>query len=334
MSEGKKGTTPHDHLVRDTLAIPESVLPVLHAALPAALLAQLDLATLRSEPGTFVDRSGETRTDLLFSARLGERRVLLYLLLEHQSRPDPAMPRRMLTYMTRIWREHARTHRGAPLPVIVPIVLHHGEGGWTAPRRLGEMLDWDEATRAVLAPHVPDFELLVDDLARVPEAELLARGGAALGRLVVWVLRATRVGFDPALNPALIERWAAELNEAQLGGPEEAFLHLMQYLLSTEEGAAPFEALEKAPLSERVREIVMGSYQHRWMQEGEARGRAEGEARGEARGRAELLLKQLRLRFHEVPEALERRVREASIEELDRWGERVLSADALERVFD
>ena len=93
-----------------------------------------------------------------------------------------------------------------------------------------------------------------------------------------------------------------------------------------------FEALEQAPLSASVREVVMG-YQQKWMEEGEARGRAEGEARGEARGRAETLLKQLALRFPEQAEAFEARVRAASIEELDRWAERVLFAESLDDVL-
>jgi predicted transposase YdaD len=60
----------------------------------------LDWSTLKREPGTFVDESGESRTDLLFSARVRdhEQRLFVYLLFEHQSRPDPGMPFRMLTY--------------------------------------------------------------------------------------------------------------------------------------------------------------------------------------------------------------------------------------------
>ncbi|MBZ0120170.1 MAG: DUF4351 domain-containing protein [Sandaracinaceae bacterium] len=47
----------------------------------------------------------------------------------------------------------------------------------------------------------------------------------------------------------------------------------------------------------------------------------------------ELVLKQLRVRFGELPEATIARVRVASVEELDRWAERVLTASSLEQVF-
>jgi hypothetical protein len=44
-------------------------------------------------------------------------------------------------------------------------------------------------------------------------------------------------------------------------------------------------------------------------------------------------LKQLRLRFGALTEADEARVREGSIEELDRWAERVLSAQSLAEIW-
>ena len=70
---------------------------------------------------------------------------------------------------------------------------------------------------------------------------------------------------------------------------------------------------------------------------GEARGRAEGEARGraegEARGRATLLLKQLALRFGTLPNETIERVRSASIEDIDDFAERILTANTIEEVL-
>jgi hypothetical protein len=57
-------------------------------------------------------------------------------------------------------------------------------------------------------------------------------------------------------------------------------------------------------------------------------------AEGEARGEAKVLLKQLTLKFGPLPQGVAERVQAASIEELDRWAERVLTADRLEQVID
>jgi hypothetical protein len=67
----------------------------------------------------------------------------------------------------------------------------------------------------------------------------------------------------------------------------------------------------------------------RYLAQGEARGRAEGEARG----RAELLLKLLSQRFGSLSSESIRRVKSASLEELDAFAERVLSATTVDEVF-
>lgn len=69
------------------------------------------------------------------------------------------------------------------------------------------------------------------------------------------------------------------------------------------------------------------------MAEGEAKGRAEGMAKGEAKGKAELLLRLLVRRFGRVSAEVEQRVRAASIEELDTFAERVLTAESLDEVL-
>ena len=54
---------------------------------------------------------------------------------------------------------------------------------------------------------------------------------------------------------------------------------------------------------------------------------------GLAEGRAELILKLLTLRFGQLPEAARTTVQAARIEELDRMGERLLTAASLEEVL-
>lgn len=64
-------------------------------------------------------------------------------------------------------------------------------------------------------------------------------------------------------------------------------------------------------------------------QEGLQQGRQEGRQEGERR----LVLRQLRRRFGELPEALRERVEAAQCEELERWSDRLLAAGSLDEVF-
>ena len=83
---------PHDLFARYTFGHPERAEAELRAVLPAAVVSEVDWSSLRREPSSVVDPElRETESDLLFSARLSTgRSLLLYVLLEHQSRVDVA----------------------------------------------------------------------------------------------------------------------------------------------------------------------------------------------------------------------------------------------------
>ena len=62
-------------------------------------------------------------------------------------------------------------------------------------------------------------------------------------------------------------------------------------------------------------------------------GRQEGERKGRKEERRNVLLKQLRVRFGELPEAAVARVNAAHPAELDLWVERVITAPSLAEVL-
>src|SRR4051812_23801082 len=101
----------HDAAFKAIFSDPQHAAGALRTALPAALAARIDWATLALEPGSFVDELLQDRhTDLLFSANLGGRRALLYLLYEHQSKPHPLMPFRLLVYTVKITESWLKEH--------------------------------------------------------------------------------------------------------------------------------------------------------------------------------------------------------------------------------
>jgi predicted transposase YdaD len=68
--------------------------------------------------------------------------------------------------------------------------------------------------------------------------------------------------------------------------------------------------------------------------EGKVAGKAEGRAEGIAEGKAEMLLLQLTRRFGPPSSEATRRVRAASVEELDRWADTIIDAPSLDAVFN
>ncbi|MCB1877333.1 MAG: hypothetical protein KDH88_15275 [Chromatiales bacterium] len=83
---------------------------------------------------------------------------------------------------------------------------------------------------------------------------------------------------------------------------------------------------------------TMSRFAERFIQKGREEGREEGWEKGiEAgcqQGESRLLLRQLQLKFGDLPDAVRRRVETADEDSLLRWSERVLTVEALDTLFD
>jgi predicted transposase/invertase (TIGR01784 family) len=132
-------SNPHDLLFKAVLGRPEHARGALRAVVPPMLAQGLDWSTLTLRPGSFVDSAlAHQHTDLLYSAAWHDGgEAFVYFLFEHQSTlpTDGLMAHRLFRYQGRIWdrwrADHPKTKK---LPMIIPIVMYHGEAPWTEPR--------------------------------------------------------------------------------------------------------------------------------------------------------------------------------------------------------
>src|SRR5690606_9611281 len=131
----------HDKVFKGVFSKPEHAADLLRTSLPQALLEHLDMASLRLSPGSFVDDTMRERfTDLLYRVTLAGREAFVYLLLEHKSTADALTAFFMARYVIDILSEHVKNHpRARVLPAVVPLVVHHGAGGWNAATRLMQL---------------------------------------------------------------------------------------------------------------------------------------------------------------------------------------------------
>src|SRR6202007_2591228 len=74
-------------------------------------------------------------------------RILVCILVEHQSSADPVMPLRLLLYAVfhweKEWQTWEREHpRGEPLRLtpILPVVFHTGQRPWNTNRTLADLI--------------------------------------------------------------------------------------------------------------------------------------------------------------------------------------------------
>ena len=314
-------TTPHDALFKAAFSKLRHARGLLRSLLPAPLTQLLTWKTLRLESGIAVggEDLDEQRMDLVYSVRARKRRVLLYVLAEHQSKVDPWMAFRLLCYLVAIWKgyraEHPRVKR---LPAILPIVVHHSATGWSAPVTFEDLLDADADLLDALGPHVPRFRFLLDDLSSQTDTDLRARTQmTAGGRVAILSLKHGR--------DQVAVRIRVLAPDGRAPAARDVLASVLRYILETSraEPAALRELLARQVGREAAEEIMTTAEMLR----------REGKAQGEVTGKRSALLLQLRQRFGRLPAAATACVDSAGTADLDVWFSRVLTASSLDEVL-
>ncbi len=118
------------------------------------------------------------------------------------------------------------------------------------------------------------------------------------------------------------------------GWPVEVFAQLMSYAghvtdeSERDELVAVFKSLGPGPEEQAMRSVA-----ELFRDEARAEAEAKGRAEGRSEGLRAALRKQMKLKFGSVSDTVNGRIDEASIDELDRWVERILGATSAEDVI-
>lgn len=166
---------------------------------------------------------------------------------------------------------------------------------------------------------VPDFEYVVDDLSSADDASIARRTTSPFMRLVLWSLRAR--GEVAVKNRW---RWMEALQQLWRAGRTDEVHAVVRYNVRATNSRKPWVLAAARDADPELERSIMNIWDERI---------AEGEARGRVAAKAETLLKQIRLKFGAPNEDTVRRVEAAEVDALDRWVERILTADSLDALF-
>ena len=271
---------PHDKLVRSVLSDLAEAASFLRAYLPETLSQALNWSTLRLLEGSFIDEAlRESEADLLYEVEhiSDEVSVWVYVLLEHQSRPDRWMRFRLLKYCCRIWDMSFRLDPDqSELWPILPLVFYQGERAWSHSTEFSDLFaelarDW---------PGTPKFSHALIDQSGMQVSEAQGEVKARIMQLLMLAAYHPAVGW----MERVAELWASLSSLPSSGGVNYVRTFVL-YVLSTQE----------ADVAQSFREVLsryapeVGDEVMTYAQELLAEGRAEGQVEGKLRYQLEVV---------------------------------------------
>ncbi|MDR1280337.1 MAG: Rpn family recombination-promoting nuclease/putative transposase [Opitutaceae bacterium] len=332
-AKAEAGKGEHDRIFRHAFSLPVVARQFLRKWLPSELVRQTDWHSLDvSRISGISDTLSERREDVVYRIRMDGREVHFYVLLEHQTKSEKFMARRILEETLFIWRqdEHNRAAATAAtaaaaattvataaagkatgmagkngrgsgkLPLVISMVLHPGPGKWGKIRRLADLIDVPPGMEKWARTFMPDCGFIVVELAGLP-LEKLADG--ALARAILGALQGNRLGLmDVRKIKRLLDVAFADPDHASIGAVINQLWH---YLISSSD-------LMHEQIEDIVTDTIPGEYKttdimntvERLRLEGRQAGRKEGRQEARLEERHNAVIDALEVRFDRVPDGL------------------------------
>jgi len=322
-----------------------------------SLAEKLDFSRAERINRSFIpDNLQKQEADLLYRVpfREGKGEVWVYVLLEHQSRPDKTMGLRLLAYMVELWRMQVRQYQDDKLPVskwqllpIIPVVFYTGKRKWKTGIDLKSMMQ----VPVELERFIPTWETLFLNLQETPSEQLAATGSAMAQVLrVLQVADAPKAELERVLNEAVTALAAVfEASPAEWKRALQYFFLLLRHKREPEEEEALREDLIEAvdrildskegeKVARTSAQILMAQGRREGLKEGRLEGKQEGRQEGRLEGKQEgkqeglhegriaMLIAQLEFKFGTLSLENRQQITQLTAAQLDVVGVRLLNA--------
>jgi predicted transposase/invertase (TIGR01784 family) len=290
-------------VIKNILGRQETAVSFLKGFLPERITRYLDLESLRFEQTSYIpNHLREYFSDILMRMPLRDREqeAEIYVLLEHKSFLDDTVPLQLLRYMVETWSAYKEKSKRPfrKLPLLLPIVIAHGEYKWRYKTKLSSIVDVpDEVFRAYL----PDFEYNLFDV-NVENVRGYAFHSALKSLFAIWQISPKREFLDE-LKDALMLLFQ-DLDEKQLDRFLKILVHYLSQARPSEELPDIMEVIRSLPAGGETMETIADMLEKR----GEERGISLGEQRGKLENSREMLLEAISEKFGTISSDLIRRI--------------------------
>jgi len=148
--------TPHDRFFKTMMAIPDVNREFLIANLPSDILDLIDLDTIKFHKESFIDQQLKLNmVDILVETKFNDIPGYIYVLAEHQSKPDKLMPLRIWLYMLKIMEYHTTQNKTKELPTVYPIIFYNGKKQYSYSTNLLDLFTNKELAKRILGLLAP-----------------------------------------------------------------------------------------------------------------------------------------------------------------------------------
>ncbi len=285
----------HDLLFRRAMANPMVAHEFLNNHLPKKLLDILDISTLKLEKESFVEADLKASiSDVLFSAKFADIKGYIYVLLEHQSKPDYFMSHRLFKYAMNVYDRHLTLNSKAKfLPLVYPLIIYNGKKKYDAPRNFWDLFSNNELAREFWNN---DYQLI--NVHEIPDEEMKKRVWSGILEFFLKHIHERK----------LLKRWQEissllpQLTKVTVG--YDYIKMMLHYTLTfmEQDDRMELQDMLTTSLSKSEGEKIMGNLIQEWLDEGMSKGIKIGEAKGieigEARGKAALVKAMLDQNIH------------------------------------
>lgn len=309
----------HDTGYKQLFAHPELVRDLLAGFTSFTCFRGLGADAFERVNGSYVsEQFTERHSDMVWRVRIASRIVYVYLLLEFQSQSERWMALRMQVYVGLLYQDLVKRHElaaDASLPPVLPVVFYNGARPWNACGELRNLIS--QAPEGLEAFQASQRYLLIDQRGLDPEELDSSRNLVAalfclelsdspevLKEVVATVGTWLRSEAQASLRRS-IGLWVAGLQKRESRG---GLLLDVENLLKGDEMGERFE-----------RKFAT------WADAFEAKGRDET--------LRSMLVHLLERRFGEITDTVRGRAEQASLEEVNRWIDRILDARTIDEVF-
>ena len=318
----------HDPAYKKLFRSPRMVQHLIQGFVTDAALNSLDVNSLVPLPTELITRAFNKRQlDCAWQLQLANHQRV-YVLIEFQSTQDPVMPLRTCTYSSLLYETllaQGQIRADMPhWPPVLCIVFYSGDKPWRGSTRLHDRI-WIPP-KGLMKPAMLQHRFILVDINRdAPD------NADELQNLVAILMR-----FERHQSPAELQVLMDLLEQLLLNDP--ALLDQFGDFIADLMGDSSSFALKTSGVTS-WKEIKMNFAQRmaKWeqgfIQQGMQQGIHLGQGQGKVLGQVELLSQQLKVRFGDLNEATEERLRHATSEQLQHWAVRVLQAQTLHEVF-